>query len=135
MDAVIQTMASNNNGLKESCDSATATSNNCNSDQQTFKGILMMYMAWFLQVTGRDSNGKYADFVKNQGDKIMAVCILHCHLWKCVSCFADSRMLSDPLDFIPTSGTPRIKAVPSGTCRLKAPHWAALLLLRCRAAR
>ncbi|KAH8827857.1 glycoside hydrolase family 76 protein [Flagelloscypha sp. PMI_526] len=72
MDAVIQTMASNNNGLKESCDSATATSNNCNSDQQTFKGILMMYMAWFLQVTGRDSNGKYADFVKNQGDKIMA---------------------------------------------------------------
>ncbi|ESK85560.1 glycoside hydrolase family 76 protein [Moniliophthora roreri MCA 2997] len=41
-------------------------------DQSTFKGILTYYMSWFLRISGKDDNGKYANFVKTQADKVLA---------------------------------------------------------------
>lgn len=68
LDAVIDNMTVNG-GLREVCE--TPEQNNCNADQQTFKGILAYYAAWFLQITGRDNNGKYANFLLQQGDSIL----------------------------------------------------------------
>ncbi|KAJ7721467.1 glycoside hydrolase family 76 protein [Mycena metata] len=68
MDAVIMGMTVNG-GLRESCESTTA--NFCNADQQTFKGILVHYMSWFLSVSGRDNGSKYSGFIMAQADKIL----------------------------------------------------------------
>ncbi|KAJ7578263.1 glycoside hydrolase family 76 protein [Mycena floridula] len=68
MDSVIASLTVNG-GLREGCESTTQ--NLCNADQQTFKGILAYYMAWFLQITNRDNNSKYSNFLKAQGDKVL----------------------------------------------------------------
>ncbi|KAK0194601.1 glycoside hydrolase family 76 protein [Armillaria mellea] len=68
MDAII-THLTVNEGLRESCESLTQTS--CNADQATFKGIIMYYMAWFLELTGEESRSKYKNFVKLQADKVL----------------------------------------------------------------
>ncbi|KAJ7033415.1 glycoside hydrolase family 76 protein [Mycena alexandri] len=68
MDAVIMGMTVNG-GLRETCESTTA--NFCNADQQTFKGILVHYMSWFLGVSGRDNGAKYSGFIMAQADKVL----------------------------------------------------------------
>ncbi|KAJ7173716.1 glycoside hydrolase family 76 protein [Mycena filopes] len=68
MDSVIMSMTING-GLREGCESTTA--NFCNADQQTFKGILTHYMAWFLGVSGRDNGAKYSGFIRAQADKVI----------------------------------------------------------------
>ncbi|PBK90828.1 glycoside hydrolase family 76 protein [Armillaria gallica] len=68
MDAILADLV-DNGALRESCDSATATT--CNNDQVSFKGILVEYMAWFLSITGRDNGTKYSDFIKLQADKVL----------------------------------------------------------------
>ncbi|KAJ7160100.1 glycoside hydrolase family 76 protein [Mycena filopes] len=68
MDALIMGMTVDG-GLREPCE--TVTANQCNSDQQTFKGILVHYMAWFLRISGRDNGAKYSGFIKAQANKVM----------------------------------------------------------------
>nr|UUA80606.1 glycoside hydrolase family 76 protein [Flammulina filiformis] len=69
MNAIIENLTIDS-GLRESCESDTQM--RCNSDQQSFKGILVEYMAWFLSITGRDDGTKYSDFIKLQADKVLA---------------------------------------------------------------
>ncbi|KAJ7496623.1 glycoside hydrolase family 76 protein [Mycena latifolia] len=57
-------------GLRESCE--TNTDNQCNADQETFKGIDMFFMAWFLKIGGKDNGSTISDFIKAQADKVMA---------------------------------------------------------------
>ncbi|KAJ7478575.1 glycoside hydrolase family 76 protein [Mycena galericulata] len=68
MDALIMGMTVNG-GLRESCESTTA--NQCDADQETFKGILVHYMSWFLSVSGRDNDSKYSGFIMAQADKVL----------------------------------------------------------------
>ncbi|KAJ7286937.1 glycoside hydrolase family 76 protein [Mycena rebaudengoi] len=68
MDAIIINMTVDG-GLRESCE--TTTANFCNADQQTFKGITMHYISWFLAVSGRDNGSKYAGFIFQQADKVL----------------------------------------------------------------
>jgi len=72
MDATINDLTLNG-GLRESCE--TATQNTCNADQQSFKGITMYYMAWFLNITQRDNGSKYSDFIKSQADKVLTLAV------------------------------------------------------------
>ncbi|TRM68912.1 glycoside hydrolase family 76 protein [Schizophyllum amplum] len=58
------------NGLRELCE--TTSDNQCNADQTSFKGIFMYYLAWFLEVSGKDDGTKYADFIKKQADLVLA---------------------------------------------------------------
>ncbi|KAJ7125373.1 glycoside hydrolase [Mycena epipterygia] len=69
VDATISTLT-NDGGLHESCE--TNTDNQCNSDQETFKGITMFFMARFLAIGGTDNGSKIADFIKAQADKVLA---------------------------------------------------------------
>ncbi|KAJ7496635.1 glycoside hydrolase family 76 protein [Mycena latifolia] len=68
MDAIIMGMTVNG-GLREPCE--TTDANLCNADQQTFKGITVHYMSWFLSVSGRDSGSKYSGFIMAQADKVL----------------------------------------------------------------
>ncbi|KAJ7799968.1 glycoside hydrolase family 76 protein [Mycena olivaceomarginata] len=68
IDSIIMGMTINN-GLRESCESTTQ--NFCNADQQTFKGITVHYISWFLSVSGRDNGSKYSDFLRAQADKVL----------------------------------------------------------------
>ncbi|TFK71080.1 glycoside hydrolase family 76 protein [Pluteus cervinus] len=58
-----------NGYLREACESQSV--NYCNADQQAFKGILANYISWFLRITGRDNNGRYAAWVRQQADGIL----------------------------------------------------------------
>ncbi|KAK7052834.1 hypothetical protein VNI00_004153 [Paramarasmius palmivorus] len=69
MDAAISKLTSDG-ALREPCESPDQMK--CNEDQSTFKGILTYYMSWFLRISGKDDNGKYAKFVKTQADKVLA---------------------------------------------------------------
>ncbi|KAF8869314.1 glycoside hydrolase family 76 protein [Mucidula mucida] len=69
MDSIIENLTVDS-GLREGCESATDLK--CNADQQSFKGITVQYMAWFLTITSRDDGTKYSDFVKLQADKVLA---------------------------------------------------------------
>ncbi|KAK7057769.1 glycoside hydrolase family 76 protein [Favolaschia claudopus] len=68
MDAIIASMTIDG-GLREPCE--ITTQNNCNADQQTFKGITMHWMSWFLSVSGRDNDSKYSNFIRSQADKVL----------------------------------------------------------------
>ncbi|KAJ7350807.1 glycoside hydrolase family 76 protein [Mycena albidolilacea] len=68
IDSIIMGMTINN-GLREPCESTTQ--NFCNADQQTFKGITVHYISWFLSVSGRDNGSKYSDFLRAQADKVL----------------------------------------------------------------
>ncbi|KIY67050.1 glycoside hydrolase family 76 protein [Cylindrobasidium torrendii FP15055 ss-10] len=68
MDAIIDNLTVDG-GLRESCESDTE--NQCNDDQQSFKGITIAYMQWFLSLASDDGT-KYGDFIKSQADKIIA---------------------------------------------------------------
>ncbi|KAJ7109583.1 glycoside hydrolase family 76 protein [Mycena crocata] len=70
MDSIIQNLTVDG-GLREPCDNLQP-GGTCNTDQQTFKGVAMLYMSLFLNITGRDNNDKYTNFIKAQGDKILA---------------------------------------------------------------
>ncbi|KAJ6590167.1 glycoside hydrolase family 76 protein [Mycena vulgaris] len=69
IDATISTLTIDG-GLHEACE--TNTDNQCNADQETFKGINVFFMAWFLTIGGTDNGTKISDFIKTQADKIMA---------------------------------------------------------------
>ncbi|KAF9262689.1 glycoside hydrolase family 76 protein [Marasmius fiardii PR-910] len=69
MDALMAQLTTNG-ALRELCE--TADDNRCNADQASFKGITTYYMSWFLRVSGKDDDGKYANFVKSQADKVLA---------------------------------------------------------------
>ncbi|KAL0574911.1 hypothetical protein V5O48_007055 [Marasmius crinis-equi] len=68
IDAVIDKLTTDG-AVREPCESADQ--NNCNADQASFKGIFTYYLSWFLRVSGKDNNGKYANFVKSQADKVL----------------------------------------------------------------
>ncbi|KAF9009760.1 hypothetical protein BDZ89DRAFT_1143761 [Hymenopellis radicata] len=68
MDSIINNLTIDS-GLREACESATELK--CNADQQSFKGITVEYMAWFLAITSRDDGTKYNAFVKLQADKVL----------------------------------------------------------------
>ncbi|KAG7091283.1 hypothetical protein E1B28_010331 [Marasmius oreades] len=69
MDAIMAQLTIDG-ALRELCE--TADENKCNADQASFKGIAIYYMSWFLRISGKDNNGKYANFVKSQADKVLA---------------------------------------------------------------
>ncbi|KAJ7750083.1 glycoside hydrolase family 76 protein [Mycena maculata] len=62
-----------NGGLRESCE--TTTANMCDADQQTFKGITVHYMSWFLSVSGRDNDSKYSGFIMAQADNVLEIAV------------------------------------------------------------
>lgn len=82
MDAIIMGMTIDG-GLREPCESTTA--NFCNADQQTFKGITMHYMSWFLSVSGRDNGAKYSGFIMAQAEKVLQFAVgspgFYSNLW------------------------------------------------------
>ncbi|KAJ6631402.1 glycoside hydrolase family 76 protein [Mycena sp. CBHHK59/15] len=82
MDSVIMSLTVDG-GLREPCE--TTTANFCNADQQTFKGIVVHYMSWFLSVSGRDNGSKYSGFIMAQADKVLQFAVgppgFYSNLW------------------------------------------------------
>ncbi|KAL1725883.1 glycoside hydrolase family 76 protein [Schizophyllum commune] len=68
VDAVIDNLTTDG-GLRENCE--TTSQNLCNADQTSFKGIFTYYLAWFLEITGKDNGTKYSDFIKAQADAVL----------------------------------------------------------------
>ncbi|KAF8886007.1 glycosyl hydrolase family 76-domain-containing protein [Infundibulicybe gibba] len=68
IDAIIKTQTVSG-GLREACEDQKVVL--CNLDQQTFKGITMYFMAWYLSISG-DSQPRYSAFIKAQADKVIA---------------------------------------------------------------
>ncbi|KAJ7151656.1 glycoside hydrolase family 76 protein [Mycena filopes] len=70
LDAAISLLTSNNI-LKESCDNPVAKTVSCNNDQQSFKGIFMKSLQYYLdRVNDPARTAKYAGFIRAQASGV-----------------------------------------------------------------
>ncbi|KAJ7750098.1 glycoside hydrolase family 76 protein [Mycena maculata] len=69
VDATISTLTTNET-LRDSCE--TNTANQCNANEETFKGIAVFFVARFLEIGGTDNGSTMSDFIKAQADSMLA---------------------------------------------------------------